>query len=176
MSQVPYSLSRKQLIIAFFSALCVAVVTLVLFILPAEYNVDPTGIGKSLGLTALAGERPANPVPAKPVKESAFELVEFTVPAGKGVEYKLAMQQYAKLTYEWVSYGGGLYFDLHGEPEGDSSGYFESYAEATGYEMKGSFTTPFTGSHGWYFKNNAASDATVKLMIKGDYTIIGLKQ
>lgn len=176
MSQVPHSLTRKQLTIAFFSAFCIAVITLVLFILPAEYNVDPTGVGKSLGLTRLAGERPANPVSAEPARESTFELVEFTVPAGKGVEYKLAMQQYATLTYEWVSYGGDLYFDLHGEPEGDTTGYFESYAEATTYEMKGSFTTPFTGSHGWYFKNNAATDATVKLMIKGDYTIIGLRQ
>jgi hypothetical protein len=46
--------------------------------------------------------------------------------------------------------GTPLYFDLHGEPQGDTTGYFESYAIATLRAMKGSFTSPFSGSHGWY--------------------------
>ena len=37
--------------------------------------------------------------------------------------------------HEWLT-DGESYFDLHGEPEGDTTGYFESYAIATTNEMK----------------------------------------
>lgn len=40
-----------------------------------------------------------------------------TVPANKGLEYKLYLTQYASLIYEWSS-DTALYFDLHGEPAG----------------------------------------------------------
>jgi hypothetical protein len=42
--------------------------------------------------------------------------------------------------------------------------------------MKGSFTAPFNGSHGWYWKNKTQQDVTVNLTVKGLYTIEGLKQ
>lgn len=34
-------------------SLAIAIVALVLFILPAEYNIDPTGMGKQFGLIVL---------------------------------------------------------------------------------------------------------------------------
>ena len=46
--------STKTLLKASFGALVLAIVILVLAVLPAEYGIDPTGVGKSLGLTALA--------------------------------------------------------------------------------------------------------------------------
>ena len=105
-----------------------------------------------------------------------FQTIEVVVPAGRGVEYKFAMQQYAKMTYEWLTDGEALYFDLHGEPEGDTTGYFESYTIAASNEMKGSFTAPFAGSHGWYWKNETDNPIAVQLLVKGQYEIIGLKQ
>ena len=95
---------------------------------------------------------------------------------GKGIEYKFHMQQHKKMNYEWLTDGEPLYFDLHGEPEGDTTGYFESYAIATLSEMKGSFTSPFTGSHGWYWKNTSDKPVAIQLMVEGQYTVIGLKQ
>ena len=80
------------------------------------------------------------------------------------------------MTYEWITDGEPLYFDLHGEPEGDTTGYFESYTIATSDEMKGSFTAPFAGSHGWYWKNTTNKPISVQLMVKGEYTVIGLKK
>jgi hypothetical protein len=79
------------------------------------------------------------------------------------------------MTYEWKTEAAGLYFDLHGEPEGDTTGYFESYAIATSSEMSGSFTTPFKGSHGWYWKNNTDQAIEVSLTVKGHFDVIGLK-
>ena len=146
-------------------------------ILPAEYNIDPTGIGAKLGLTIFNQEE-STPVlsVASEQKQNVVETIEVKVPAGRGVEYKFDMEQHQKLTYEWVVDGSALYFDLHGEPKGDTTGYFESYAIATSSQMKGSFTTPFAGSHGWYWKNTSDKPVTVLLIVNGEYTSHALKQ
>lgn len=50
--------SRKKLLIGTAAAVAVAAVGVVVFVLPAEYGIDPTGAGAALGLTELsqAGE------------------------------------------------------------------------------------------------------------------------
>jgi hypothetical protein len=45
--------SSKQLAISTVTALIVALTLLITCILPAEYGIDPTGIGRSLGLTQM---------------------------------------------------------------------------------------------------------------------------
>ena len=47
--------STRKILAATGGALAVATVLLVLFVLPAEYGIDPLGTGKALGLTALVG-------------------------------------------------------------------------------------------------------------------------
>ena len=174
-----HTVSSKTLIKASVSAVIIAAIVLVTVILPAEYNIDPTGVGKKLGLTVLAtaGEEP-QPTTSLTANKGTdeFQTIEVTVPAGRGIEYKFYMKQHEKMTYEWLTDGEPLYFDLHGEPEGDTTGYFESFAIATTNEMKGSFTTPFAGSHGWYWKNKTDKAIAIQLMVKGQYEVIGLKQ
>ena len=46
--------SNKTLLVATISALVISVLIYFTVILPAEYNLDPTGIGKSMGLTVLS--------------------------------------------------------------------------------------------------------------------------
>ncbi len=46
--------SRKKLLIGSAASLAIAAVALVVFVLPAEYGIDPTGAGKALGLTKLS--------------------------------------------------------------------------------------------------------------------------
>ena len=45
--------SSKQLVRSTILALLAAAVLLVSIILPAEYSIDPTGIGRLLGLTQM---------------------------------------------------------------------------------------------------------------------------
>jgi hypothetical protein len=169
--------STKTLVKSTIFAAIIAAVVFVCFILPAEYNIDPTHIGHRLGLTALASHDDALTETGIAVAtERGQEVIEVIVPAGKGIEYKFQMGRYDKMTYEWLTDDEPLYFDLHGEPEGDTTGYFESYAIATLAEMKGSFTAPFEGSHGWYWKNESVKPIAIQLIIKGQYTVIGLKQ
>jgi hypothetical protein len=64
-------------------ALGVALVTLFTVILPAEYNIDPTGVGQKLGLTVLAtsvaSQMPSVDVAAAELAEDTISVV---VPAG----------------------------------------------------------------------------------------------
>ena len=163
----------RSLLTATMVSLVIAIVALVIFILPAEYNIDPSGLGEKLGLTVFNEEGKATKV--KPSMAGQQDSVILNIPAGKGIEYKLAMKKYTKATYEWVTDGGSLYVDLHGEPKGDKTGYFESYTIATSNEMKGSFIAPFEGSHGWYWKNKSDKDIQIQLVFNGEYAIEGLK-
>ena len=77
MSTIPAKLpSNKQLLKATALAIAVAGVILVTAVLPAEYGIDPTGVGKRLGLDVLAStadaaeiEAPAAPVSSAPVTQ-----------------------------------------------------------------------------------------------------------
>ena len=169
--------SNATIIKASILALVVASIIFVTIILPAEYNIDPTGVGKSVGLTVLAGDVPVESVEAAVKEQSSGYLDNQTtviVPPNKGVEYKFKIVKYGNITYEWTTNGEPLYFDFHGEPNGDTTGYFESYAIATAPEMKGSMTVPFEGVHGWYWKNNSDQEVIVTLHTKGDYEVVGL--
>ena len=183
MSEIEHSIQpARTLAKAFAAAVTLAAIILLTIVLPAEYNIDPTGIGGRLGLTILSSNL-ASSVPeqipgvAIGTDDPGYreDQTAITIPANKGLEYKFHLQQYGNLTYEWSSGDGVLYFDLHGEPDGDTTGYFESFAAANGNEMKGSITAPFAGSHGWYWRNGSSEDVVVNLKTQGIYEIIGLK-
>ena len=63
---------------------------------------------------------------------------------------------------------------MHGEPEGDTTAYFESYGASTTDGMKGSVTVPFAGSHGWYWRNDTNQDISISLKTLGNYNVIGV--
>lgn len=177
--------STATLVKASIAAVIVASLVYFMLILPAEYNHDPTGVGELLGLTVLsqAADEAATTDDLEVVTSAQDESnkdtleqsnqVQVIVPAKRGVEYKFKMKQYAKLTYDWKSDGAALYFDFHGEPEGDTTGYFESYAIATAAESHGATTVPFNGVHGWYWKNTTDKDVVVTLKTSGVYEVIG---
>ena len=171
------TIEKITLIKASVIAFVIALVVYFVIILPAEFNRDPTGVGQWLGLTVLSKPVEKKPVLVQRSGDAKFQsdVVEVLVPAGKGVEYKFQLAKHENLTYEWITDGKPLYFDFHGEPEGDTIGYFESYTVATADEVKGSMTVPFAGTHGWYWENK--SDSLIKLQLKtsGNYSVIGLK-
>jgi hypothetical protein len=167
--------STRTLIKAGTIAIIVAITLLITCILPAEYNIAPTGIGSALGLTAIAEASDKSPTSVIDRGDQNDVLrndsIDIIIPAGKGLEYKLNMDKHAHVEYKWKTDGEALYFDFHGEPAGDKTGYFESFSITTSNNMQGSLTTPFKGSHGWYWKNKSQQPVTVSLSIKGYYTI-----
>ncbi|MCQ8116829.1 hypothetical protein [Methylomonas rosea] len=181
--------SLKSLTIASLSATLLAGVVLVTAVLPAEYGIDPTGFGEMTGLTSLssanktAAQGAAAACAEQPVAVSAAQAasnlqwqdtVKIVVPAGEGLEYKFHLAKGAALEYSWSTNGAALYFDFHGEPQGDKTGYFKSYKETTDSQSSGSLSAPFEGSHGWYWENKSSAPVTVVLNTKGAYRILGL--
>ncbi|WP_432742850.1 hypothetical protein ABXJ76_18755 [Methylobacter sp. G7] len=189
--------SLKSLIIASAFALLLAVIILLSAVLPAEYGIDPTGMGKMMGLSALSA--PTNdgnkalaitcPVlPPQTINQAAGstetiqkeplpqwqDSVKIIVPAGEGLEYKFHLVKGATLDYSWTTDGAKLYFDFHGEPKGDKTGYFKSFKESSDNQSTGILTAPFEGPHGWYWENKTRSPVAIILNTKGSYRILGL--
>ncbi len=170
--------SVKSLIKATLVACLLAVIILLTAILPAEYGIDPTGLGEKMGLMVLSepAEKTIRPViPSCDGVSIQDDAVKITVLAHSGLEYKLFMEKGALLSYSWKTGGEKLYFDFHGEPQGDTTGYFKSYKETKSNQDSGSQTVPFSGSHGWYWKNESDVPVTVSLQTQGVYQVIGLR-
>lgn len=190
--------TRRSLIISSLIAVCAAIVILVTVILPAEYNLDPTGAGKLLGLTELSGSfrqgsmnKAAGAVPpdqAAPKSSTTTtagshpspyrtEIIEIKMAPGDELEYKATLAQHEPLLYSWETDNQSLvYYDFHGEPIGDDNkwpeGYFISYEEKQdgASSANGYLVAPFTGNHGWYMLNFNDSPVTVSLKISGNFS------
>jgi hypothetical protein len=173
--EVPHVVQSTQTLIkACVGASIFAGIILSVAILPAEYDIDPTGLGARLGLTKLANA--FAPVKTdQPAGQYHEDKVSITVPAGKGLEYKLNVLKNESFTYSWKTNAEGLYFDFHGEPKGDTTGYFQTYTASTSNAAQGTLTAPFEGTHGWYWENKGAKDVVVSLMTEGNYTLVDKK-
>jgi hypothetical protein len=192
--------SLKTLFMATAWAIVLALIILIIAVLPAEYGIDPTGLGKAMGLTQLAPRStPIRSVNSKPsvaadisikvidskrvdmemasLKQTVVspwkDTVTLVIPPMKGLEYKFYLEKGATLTYKWQTDGATLYFDFHGEPKGDTTGYFKSFNIATDHQSNGTLTTVFAGAHGWYWKNKTQAPIEVQLKTTGDYQILG---
>ena len=187
--------SKKELLRGSLIALAVAAVALLVAVLPAEYGIDPTGAGQALGLRKLhAAAAPAARPPA-PVTGSTVaapgeargmtvasaqatpyraDQQEIVLAPGKGVEVKTRLAKGATLIYAWkTSKGELLDHDFHGEPVNAKGDEFESFILVDDVaQSRGSLVAPFTGLHGWYWKNMTGAPVTIVLQSSGFYTEI----
>jgi hypothetical protein len=177
--------ARQRLAVAAGAALLVAGLVLVMFVLPAEFAVDPLGTGARVGLLDLgitgqqveALEEGAATGAGQAVivvpQERAFqqETVDFTVAAGEGMEYKYRLDQGEALLYSWKA-SGPVNFEFHAEPDGAPSGYAQTYEMGQGRtEASGTLTAPFSGIHGWFWDNRGDQPVTVTLSSAGYYNL-----
>lgn len=100
------------------------------------------------------------------------DTITVTLPARGDKEYKLLLKKGATFIYSWETDGEPPFYDFHGEPSGDTTGAFQSFEKNTGNQATGSLTATFTGTHGWYWKNNSRSPLSITLKVKGDYALI----
>jgi len=168
-------LNRATLIAA-----AVAAILLVTIVLPAEYGVDKTGIGKLLNLTemgrlkrAAAQESAASTRAAKlpPLNYQPGQKGELSVDLtpGEGREVKAAMQKGDEMQYEWATNNLPVHFELHGEPRGAGKGVYTSYKIGVSKGEKGNFTAPFEGTQGWYWRNDTPFQVTVTVKASGTW-------
>ena len=189
--------SRKRLLTSVLAAIGAAAVILVAFVLPAEFGIDPTGIGKALGLTAMhvpvrvlqvkdvlggneqyrkiaAVTNPLEPVPlpnpaVSQLKPAAprTESLSVTLEPGEQTEIKAILDIAQVIVYDWHAEGGEVYTDFHGH-EPEAGDAFVRYEEQqSGHEGHGSLVAPFAGEHGWYWLNISEKPVTIKLQFTG---------
>ena len=104
------------------------------------------------------------------------DSISITIPARGDIEYKFYLAKGATLEYAWQTNSAAPFFDFHGEPTGDTNGYFKSYKKTTDSQSSGSLTASFAGTHGWYWKNNTPSAVNIVLKAKGEYQRLDLNK
>ena len=177
--------ARERIALNAGVALLAAGLLLVVAVLPAEYGVDPLGIGRRLGLTAMndvkkevdafqasrASSAPGTATVVPQPRDYQNETVAFTLVPGGTVEYKYRLDKGQALLYSWKA-TGRVNCEFHAEPDGAPRGYAESYEKRDAEDAaSGTLTAPFSGIHGWYWENTGSTDVTVTLSAAGFYTM-----
>ncbi len=178
--------SPLRLVRATLTAAAIAGVLLVTVVLPAEYGIDPTGVGRATGLYR-APDAAAEPLPetaadgtsaaagtstgslfksATPYRSDEMSL---TLAPGEGAEIKAQMNAGERMVFSWTSAGGGVDVDMHGEAADKTGGdrsYWTGEFEAGGH---GAFEAPMTGNHGWFWQNLNDTPVTITVKTSGFY-------
>jgi len=104
------------------------------------------------------------------------DFIVLQLPARSETEYKLHLTKGATLEYSWQTDKGKLFYDLHGDPTGDTTGYFKSFKKNTESQSTGVITSEFDGPHGWYWKNSNPHPVSIILKVNGDYSRLDAKK
>jgi hypothetical protein len=172
----PLHPSGRAILKASAAALLVALVVLFVAVLPAEYGIDPTGLGRLLHFTRLHAAKTMQGSATAHRAESgnyAQHKVVLRFAPDQGFEYKLHMRPGQVLLYTWNS-TGPLDYLFHGEIEGDHSGAVADYERKTAAVAQGSLTAGFEGLHGWAWHNASADTVTLALELAGYFDMKGV--
>lgn len=178
-------------------AIAVAFVLLVTVILPAEYNVDPTGIGKLLGLAEMGEIKEQLHEEAEAEKQSFMTMPESLVGKMAYVAGELFGVKPAKADHgDWheaieitldpgqgaevklvMNAGKVASFEWVSEGgranydlHGDAKKKSITYRKGRGVTSdKGELKAAFTGNHGWFWRNRDKQPIKIILRVKGDF-------
>ena len=193
--------STQKLVKSTILAAIVAVALLITIVLPAEYGIDPTGLGKVINLkkmgeikVALAEEVAADnakdvqqqvvqekqvtvtPVVveqtvSEPAKLMKQETISVTLTPNQGTEVKASMRKGATVKYKWSTNGGRANFDVHADSKALKIKY-HNYEKGSEQTKEGTLTAAFDGSHGWFWRNRTSKTLTIALNVSGEYTTL----
>ena len=185
-AQIPEPPPLHKLLRGVVISLAVAIVVLATVVLPADYNIDPTGVGRWLGLRGLSSKQPGmgGDIPA-PLAADPFAAVNpvwrqttpfrsdelsLTLQPNEGAEIKARMKGGERYVFSWDADGGKVDFDMHGEKANGPADSFTSYWKGRDHQSAGgAFTAPFDGTHGWYWKNRNDKPVTIRVKTSGYY-------
>lgn len=174
---------NRKLLIGGGVAVVAAAAIVVGFVLPAEFGIDPTGIGKATGVLAIAepvneeyergkkrtgvltlSETPLEPLPG------ASDHYEITLPAYQSIEMKYEIAEGEAIVFDWRA-TAPVHVDMHAHPYDGGTALTESYTiEDAVSGQSGRYVAPFTGIHGWYWQNRSLGDVTVTVDASGAMT------
>jgi hypothetical protein len=176
-------------------ALIGAAVVLVTIILPAEYAVDPTGVGRILGLSEMGEikqqlveeeeEHSSNRVEQDDIDHPIYAWIaqalvgsahaqdvnnaelSITLKDGESAEVKVDLSKGQEASYTWTA-TDLVNFELHvDKPEGG----FISYKNGRGVASdEGSLIAAIDGYHGWFWRNRSGGDVTILVRAEGSFS------
>ena len=167
--------SKAKLAWATLAALLVAGVVLVATVLPAEYDIDPLGLGQLLGLRVLSAPG-GGPIPVRTDGLSAYrssyrtDMRTFELEPDGFVEYKYRLEAGQAMLYSWTA-SSWVRSEMHSEADTSPIGtaeFFEVVEETL--HRHGSYVAPFDGIHGWYWLNETDGPVTVTVNAAGFFT------
>ena len=165
-STTPESASSRKILAATGLALVAAAVLLATAVMPAQYGLDPLGVGGALAINGLF-RASGQPITAQPTALQ-HDSIDFVLGPYQFVEYKYWLEAGASMVFSW-SATRSVNYDLHGEPENAPAGYAESFDRRESDKAHGTYRAPFSGTHGWYWENGGAGDVTIRLTTAGFY-------
>lgn len=191
--------SRKLMRSTILAALSAAVI-LVTVIQPAEYGIDPTGVGRVLRLTEMgqiktrlaaeaaaeaAGITVSNPEPASPTFQAATPETTPVAAAAQPSSWRDEMSftlkpgegmevkmrmKEGEKTVFAWNVEGGI---VNYDTHGDSIGRSISYEKGRAVSSDdGDLVAAFTGNHGWFWRNRDEADVKLVLRTRGEYSDI----
>ncbi len=159
-------------------------------ILPAEYNVDPLGLGRLSGLSRLwapeENEWKAGAMEPAHASKAPIARHVIEIPLGAAswpeaaLEYKVAMSPGQTFLYSWTATRQDnapmtkpVEFEFHGHTVEDGKTMtVAEYLKSKSVSATGALTAPFEGIHGWYFRNHEEDPVIIRLEIEGFFSLI----
>lgn len=191
--------STAKLVKSTILAAITAMALLVTVVMPAEYGIDPTGVGNVIGLkkmgeikmslakdaaeeqqvvemantgeTISLSEIAPVPAPIQPVTSIRTDEMQVTLAPDQGTEIKVALAKGKTVKYSWSTNGGKANFDVHGDSKELDIDY-HNYEKGSEQTKEGMITAAFDGHHGWFWRNRTKETITVTLKTSGEYTDI----
>lgn len=151
--------TSRQLIRSTLLAAAAAGALLIAVVLPSEYGIDPTGIGRVLGLTEmgevkmrLAAEAaadaaaPAAPVQGAPASAALVpqdaepaappagvgrnDEMQLSLAPGEAAEIKVTAKEGTQIAFDWSVGGGHVNYDTHGDGKpGAPRSFYHGYGK-----------------------------------------------
>ncbi len=164
------TVSNKKILTASVIAVIVAAILLITAILPAEFDLDPLGTGKLLGISGMSSEETMVGVVNQQSDDYHQDSYTVKLLPYEFIEYKYRLEAGGTMVFNWQA-TGEVKFDLHAEKDGiDPEEYSPSFDQRQSAGEKGSYTAPFGGIHGWYFRNDNSEPVTVTLNSVGFFS------
>ena len=147
------------------AAFLVAVLVVVAVVLPAEYRIDPLGTGGAFGLLGLSRVQPIG------AEEDTYktDILELELAPTEWAESTYRLEEGSSMLFSWEA-TGAVSFNFHSSPDGAPPGYAESFDSREVDRANGSYTAPFTGTHGWYWENLGSDYVTIRFTSAGFYS------
>ena len=154
----------KHLWLSVALSFVVAFIIFLVFVLPAEFGKDPSGLGELMGIDGISAYNVG--VLSVEDKKPVSDEIVFTLEPFESIEYKYVLGEGQSLIFFWEA-DGEVVFDFHSEEEGTDPEDAVTFDVGRSAFESGTYVAPFAGIHGWFWENRGSSVVEINLLTKG---------